>query len=150
MSEAIFILFGVLTAIGVLLVSYPTYLYIRLKMHEKKVKEVYLQLKTQVDFKCELASNVNNKELEKVILEYTKDKKENYNLDLKYYNEIFNKYIYAYSSESNIVKCNESEEKINHVKDYYNEVVSSYNSFKSNKVTAYLSKSFLINDGKLY
>lgn len=150
MSQTIFILFGVLTAIGVLLVSYPTYLYIMLRLNEKKVKEVYLQVKGQVDTKCELALTINNKELRSVIKEYTKDKKENYNLDLKYYNETFNKYIYAYASKDIIVKCNEAEEKINHVKDYYNEVVSAHNEFKSNRVTSYLSKSFLINDGKLY
>ena len=51
MSQTIFILFGVLTAIGVLLVSYPTYLYIMLRLNEKKVKEVYLQVKGQVDRK---------------------------------------------------------------------------------------------------
>ena len=99
MSQTIFILFGVLTAIGVLLVSYPTYLYIMLRLNEKKVKEVYLQVKGQVDTKCELALTINNKELRSVIKEYTKDKKENYNLDLKYYNETFNKYIYAYASK---------------------------------------------------
>jgi hypothetical protein len=152
MTQTILVLLGVLMAVVIVGVSYPTYLYISLKIHEKKVKEVYVQIKAQVDIKCDLLSNIKdaNKEVDSVILEYTRDKKERYDLDLKYYNEIFNKYIYAYADKECIFKCNDSEEKIEYIKGYYNEVVHTYNRLKSNVVTSYLSKCFLIDDAKLY
>ena len=152
MFETFLILFGVVSALGVLVVLYPVCLYIKLKKHEKKVKEVYLQIKAQVDIKCELlaSSGDSDPRLLNIIDEYKKEDKIVYDLDLKSFNESFNHYISLTKNEELILKCNEAEEKINYVKDYYNEVVCSYNRFKSNKLAAYLSKSFLISDGKLY
>jgi hypothetical protein len=151
MREAIFILFGVLGAIGVLLVAYPTCLYVKLKAYEKKVKNVHLQIKTQVDIKCDLVNSMDKKTMEitSLIDSYTNHKDE-FEMDLKYYNEKFNDYILAYADKDTIIKCNIAEEKIGCTKDYYNETVCAYNRFKSSKVSTYLSKSFLIDDGKLF
>ena len=69
MFETFLILFGVVSALGVLVVLYPVCLYIKLKKHEKKVKEVYLQIKAQVDIKCELLISGITKKKKTDILE---------------------------------------------------------------------------------
>ena len=103
MREAIFILFGVLGAIGVLLVAYPTCLYVKLRAYEKKVKDVHLQIKTQVDIKCDLVNSMDKKTMEitSLIDSYINHKDE-FEMDLKYYNEKFNDYILAYADKETI------------------------------------------------
>ena len=91
-----------------------------------------------------------NKDIIKLLEEYTKEVDEKYNLDLKMYNDKFNDFISVSKNNEVIEKCNLAEEKINYVKEYYNEIVCAYNRFKSNKLISYLSKSFSINDAKLY
>lgn len=149
MGEALFILFGVVSAVSALIVAYPLYVLINLKLQEKKVKMVYLQIKGQVDIKCDIATCLKNKgyDLDKSIQEYATNE---YDLDLKYYNDVFNHHILKSGSLQDIKRCNEAEEKINCTRDYYNEVVCSYNRYKSSKVSSYLAKSFSIEDAKLY
>ena len=137
MGEALFILFGVVCAVSTLIVAYPLYVLIN------------LQIKGQVDIKCDIASCLKNKssELNNSINTYTSNE---YDLDLKVYNDMFNEHILKSGTLEDIKKCNEAEEKINCTRDYYNEVVCSYNRYKSNKVSSYLSKSFSIEDAKIY
>lgn len=149
MPQFISILLGVLIAIGIFVVVYPFVIYFKLKGYEKRVKELSYQIRAQMDIKCDLILTLEGtpKDVLNTIEDY---RKYTNGYDLKTYNDSFNKFVSTCKNTEVISKCDEAEEKINHIKEYYNEVVNSYNRFKNNKIAAYLSKSFSIADAKLY
>ena len=143
------ILLGVIIAISSIVIVYPFVVYFNLKSHENRVTRIYAQLKNQLDIKHEIISELENKNKDvlKVIREY---QTANIEIDLKKYNDIFNYHILSSKNEELISRCNIAEDKINCIKDYYNEVVCSYNRYKDNMVASYLVKSFSFDDAKLY
>jgi len=143
------ILLGVIIAICAILIVYPFVIYVNLKIHQNRVNRIYTQLKNQIDIKHELINELENKNRDvlRAIREY---QTANIELDLKKYNDSFNYFILSSSNEDLINRCNVAENKINYIKDYYNEVVCSYNRCKTNRVATYLSKSFSFDDAKLY
>lgn len=143
------ILLGVIMAISSIVIVYPFVVYFNLKSHENRVTRIYEQLKNQLDIKHEIISELENKNKDvlKVIREY---QTANIEIDLKKYNDIFNYHILSSKNEELISRCNIAEDKINCIKDYYNEVVCSYNRYKDNMVASYLVKSFSFDDAKLY
>ena len=73
------------------------------------------------------------------------------NIDtIKEFNEFYSKYLKSFNDDLLLKQCEESEVKINYIKEYYNELVSGYNEYKSNGVNYYFAKAMAIEDEKLY
>ena len=69
---------------------------------------------------------------------------------LKDFNSYYAYCLKSFDDDLLVKQCNESEAKINYIKEYYNELVCSYNRYKSNGVNLVLSKAMSIKDAKLY
>ena len=113
-----------------------------LSFHELRIKNK--KEKTIICFDLQVPYNfrLSNEELYNLI---------NKNVDLlKDFNEVYVYYMHSFNDDLISKQCNESEEKINYIKGYYNELVCFFNRYKSNGINAFLTRLISIEDEKLY
>ena len=158
--EFIWVIVGIFSAIVILGFIYPLQMYLKMRANKKKIENILVQIRGQVSIKHSLLKEYI--EINKDVIEEDKynDMIESINhysskksLDIDVLKDFNNYYSYCMKSFDDtllIHQCNESEEKINYIKDYYNELVDSYNRYKSNGVNLVISKAMSIEDAKLY
>lgn len=159
MSEFVFVILGVLFALLIVVIAYPSQMFIKMRINKNKINNIYSQIKTQVDIKHSLLKeyieinkdSINEEkyyEINEKINSYTRNVN---SVDiLKDYNDVYAYYMNNLEDDLLIKQCGESEEKISHIRGYYNELVCYYNRYKSNGINSFLSKALSIDDEKLY
>ena len=141
MNEILWVLLGILVSVIVLLVGYFIFSYIRIFKHKGKINNILLQIKGQLDIKHVLLDEIDEKKYKDI-----KDRLNSYNLInknvdlLKDFNEVYVYYMHSFNDDLISKQCNESEEKINYIKGYYNELVCFFNRYKSNGINAFLTR----------
>lgn len=157
--EFLLIAIGIISALIFTFVGYIIYTYIRLRIHKNKIRNIYSQIKGQVNIKHVLLKEyieMNKDEIDEKIYSDIQEKLIRYNHEsndidnLKEHNYAFNHYMKSLNDDLLSRQCNKAEEKINHIKGYYNEVVNFYNNYKSNKVNSFVAKTLDFNDEKVY
>jgi uncharacterized membrane protein YgaE (UPF0421/DUF939 family) len=160
MNEFIWVLIGICSALLIAFIVYLNQAYIKIYHHRKKIKNILMQIRGQVEVKHTLLKEYLeiNKDLitDKKYKEIS-DKLNAYNLisasnidSLKEFNDLYAYYMKSFNDNLLIKQCDESEEKINYIKDYYNELVCYYNRYKSSGFNSFLAKAMAIADEKLY
>lgn len=158
MNKFIWILIGVsLVVIGALLI-YPSQVYIKMRSSKTKIRNILKQIEGQVSIKHSLLKeyleiNKDSMTEEKYNEIYLKLKE--YGCDknieiLKDFNQTYSEYMYSFDDNLLNNQCKNSEEKIGYIKEYYNELVSSYNNYKANKINNFVAKIMSIKDEQLY
>ena len=159
MSEFLFILLGVISAILIALIAYPSQVFIKMRVNKSKINNIYSQIKAQVDIKHSLLKEyieINKDSINEEKYNIINDKISSYIVNaksidtLKDYNNFYANYMNDLEDDLLMHQCKESEEKISHIREYYNELVCFYNTYKSNGVNSILSKVLSIGDEKLY
>ena len=160
MSEIVWISLGVLSAILVGVIAFVIQILVRIKINKSKIKNTLIQIRGQVEIKHDLLKeylemnkdlidadvyvNLNNK------LNSYRYKKE-FNIDtIKEFNDFYSYHLNNFNDNLLIKQCKESDLKIDYIKDYYNELVSYFNEYKSNGVNYFFAKAMAIEDEKLY
>ena len=69
---------------------------------------------------------------------------------LKEFNEVYVDYMRSFDDSLLNKQCDESEEKINYIKEYYNELVSFHNQYRATGINVVFAKAFSISDEKIY
>ncbi len=158
--EFIWWLIGTLSVIFIIGCIYPIVMYIKMRVNKKKLENILAQIRGQVSIKHSLLKEYI--EINKDIIEEEKytniiesinhySSKKILDIDgLKRFNKYYVNCMNSFDDSLLINQCNESELKINYIKEYYNELVCSYNSYKSNGLNAVLAKVMSIEDAKLY
>ena len=160
MNELGWIIVGVIFALVIASISYVVQVFVRINVNKNKIKNTLAQISGQVDVKHNLLKEyikINKdgivdetfNKINSVLNEY-----ENYkgmDIDtLKEFNTSYVLYLKSFDDSLLCKQCDESEEKINYIKEYYNELVCFFNRYKSNGVNVILSKALSIDDAKLY
>ena len=160
MSEIGLSVVGVVSVGVIASLVYMLQVYWKMLSSKRKIKNVLVQIRGQVDIKFDLLSKyiiTNEGSLNLAKLVEIKDKLDLYKDDnvidveeLKDYNEMYCYYIRSFNDKKLDVECDLSEKKIGYLKGYYNELVCTYNHYKSNKLNSWLAKVVAIEDEKLY
>lgn len=159
MNEFVLVLLGIACALIVALIAYPSQVFIKMRTNRNKINNIFAQIKGQVDIKHTLLKEyieINKDSIGEEKFNIINEKINSYkmsvkNVDtLKDYNDMYAYYMKSFDDNLLINQCNESEEKINHIKEYYNELVYFYNRYKASPVNSFLAKALSIEDEKLY
>jgi hypothetical protein len=160
MSELVWILIGVFTTLVVVCVTYILQVWIKITINRNKIKNTLVQITGQVDLKHNLLKEYIKLNKESIVKEtfikitntlneYEKNLFKDVDC-LKDYNSYYVDYMKTFDDSLLHKQCDESEEKINYIKEYYNELVCSYNNYKSIGINSFVSKALSIDDAKLY
>jgi hypothetical protein len=160
MSELGWILIGVFTTLLVVCVAYVVQVWVKIIINKNKIKNTLVQITGQVDLKHNLLKEYIKLNKESIVKEtFNKitttlnEYENNLNKDVDYikdYNSYYVNYMKDFDDSLLHKQCDESEEKINYIKEYYNELVCSYNNYKSIGINSFVSKALSIEDAKLY
>ena len=160
MNELGWIIIGVICALVIAFIAYITQVFIRIIVNKNRIKNTLAQISGQVDVKHNLLKEYLklNKDgivdetfnkINVLLNEYESSKEKDVDT-LKEFNSSYVTYMKSFDDSLLCKQCDESEEKINYIKEYYNELVCFFNRYKSNGVNVILSKALSINDAKLY
>lgn len=160
MNEISWIFLGVFSALLIALIVYPSQVYVKMRLNKTKIRNTFLQIEGQVGIKnnllkeyIEINKDTISEEKYKEISERLNSYSFNGNKSvdsLKDFNDAYSHYMKSFDDALLHKQCEESQEKINYIKDYYNELVCFYNRYKSNGVNSIVSKVMAIEDEKLY
>ena len=160
MKELSWVFIGIGSALFVLGILYLGYLLINMYIHRNRIRSILVQIRGQVDIKHDLLREyieINRDSIEEEKYDDLSTKLNMYKSSnlvevnvLKDFNDYWNYYMKSFDDHLLSSQCDEGEVKINHIKDYYNELVCFFNNYKSNKVNSLLSKAMSIRDEKLY
>jgi len=159
-QEISWIIIGVFSAAFIVLLTYLVQVYVKIRIHKNRIKNILSQIKGQVNIKHDLLREyieINKDSMEQEKYEDVINKLRLYKSsddinvnELKDFNEYCNYHLRSFDDNLLLKQCEESEVKINHIKSYYNEVVCFYNNYKSNKLNGVVSKTLDIKDAALY
>lgn len=158
MKEFMWILIGISSVLLVLLLIYPSQAYIKMRVNKTKIQNIFLQIEGQVSIKYNLLKEyleINKDSIDEEKYKEITERLNAYgrikNVDiLKDFNVIYSYYMHSFDDHLLSKQCKDSEEKIGHIKEYYNELVCFYNRYKSNKINSFVAKVMSIDDEKLY
>lgn len=160
MSEIMAIILGITLAFLTIIIGYVLQVFIKMHNNKVKIRNTLIQIKGQVDIKYKLLKeyvDINKDSILEDKLKTINEKLNDYNLyeskdinSLKTFNSLYVEYMKSFDDSLLNKQCDESEDKINYIKDYYNELVSNHNSYKSNGLSLFLSKAFSLEDEKTY
>ena len=160
MNELFWMIFGIASALIVLLLAYPGQIYIKMKINKNKIKNTLVQIRGQIEIKHDLLKEyleINKDSIDGNIYEAVTNKLCSYNYknewDIEILKDFNNYYLHQLKSfDDNLLSrhCDESETKIACIKDYYNELVYGFNNYKSNGFNYFVAKAMSIEDEKLY
>ena len=160
MSEFAWILVGVGSAIGISVFVYILQVCVKLFNNKNKIKKTLVQIKGQVDVKHDLLKEYVEINRDSIVEEKRvsiNEKLNAYNSQddkdieiLKEFNEVYVDYMRSFDDSLLNKQCDESEEKINYIKEYYNELVSFHNQYRATGINVVFAKAFSISDEKIY
>lgn len=154
------IFIGIGSALVIAIFVYFLYSYLKINVHHTKIKNTLAQIRGQVDIKYDLLKQYIELNKDSInedryidfnnVLNLYKNSNEIDVESLKDFNISCNYYLKSFQDTLLIKQCDESEEKIEHIKDYYNELVCFFNRLKSNGFNSFLARAMSIKDEKLY
>ena len=160
MQEISWIIVGVFSAAFIVLLTYLIQVYVKIRIHKTRIKNILSQIRGQVNIKHDLLreyveinkDSIEQEKYDDVInkLSLYKSNNEIGVVELKDFNEYCNIHLKSFDDTLLVKQCEESEVKINHIKSYYNEVACFFNNYKSNKLNGIVSKAMDIEDATLY
>lgn len=161
MSEVIQIVLISFLIVLVAVSIYPVCIYIKMRIHKRKIKKALNSIYNQVDFKYSLLKEyleINKDEIEEEKYEEISEQLLNFNFKnkinvrkLKTLNEIYSRYLTSFDDSLLNRTCKESEEKIGRLRGYYNALVGIHNHYnKATKINSVISKALLVCEEMKY